>query len=98
MRIGYNTAALNDARKIALRYRKEAGSEIAADFTAEVDACLDKIIARPASFAIKASGVRSANLYRFPCQILFRLKNDDQVRILAVRHHSQHPSYGMRRR
>lgn len=98
MRIGYNAAALTDARKIAIRYRKVAGAEVAADFTAEVDVCLDNIVARPASFAIKAHYIRSANLYRFPCQILFRLINDDQVRILAIRHQRQHPSYGMRRR
>ncbi len=98
MRIGYNSAALSDARKIALRYKKEAGIEVAANFTKEVDACLDRIIDRPSSFAVKARDVRSANLHRFPCQILFRLIDDDQVRILSVRHHRQHPSYGMRRR
>ena len=98
MRISYNTLALADARKIAIRYGNDAGPEIAADFTAEIDSCLDKIIECPASFAIKARDVRSANLSRFPCQILFRLIGDDQVRVLAVRHHRQRPSYGMRRR
>ncbi len=98
MRIGYNVAALSDARKIAIRYRKDAGPEVADKFTVEVDACLSRIFARPESFVVKARNIRMANLHRFPCQILFRLINDDQVRILAVRHHRQHPSYGMRRR
>jgi Plasmid stabilization system protein len=98
MRIGYNAAALTDARKIAIRYRNQAGLEIAAAFASEVDACLDTILERPASFAVRLRDIRAANLHRFPCQILFRLINDDHVRILAVRHHRQRPSYGMRRR
>lgn len=98
MRVEYNSAALADARRIAKYYLREAGFEVAADFTAEVDDCLDRIIARPASFAVKALNVRSANLRRFRCQILFRFINDDRVRVLAIRHHLQHPSYGMRRR
>ena len=98
MRIGYADLALADARKIAIRYRKDAGPDVAAKFTVEIDACLDKIIARPTSFVFKTRDVRSAYLNRFPCQILFRLINDDQVRILAVRHHRQRPSYGIRRR
>ena len=98
MRLSYNSAALADARRIALRYRKDAGFEIAASFTTEIDVCLDNIIARPASFAVTNGDIRAANLHRFPCQILFRLINDDSIRILAIRHHRQRPSYGTRRR
>jgi len=98
MRISYNSSALADARRIALRYRKDAGSEIASAFTTEIDVCLDNIIARPASFAVTNGDIRAANFNRFPCQILFRLIDEDRIRILAVRHHRQHPSYGTYRR
>jgi hypothetical protein len=37
------------------------------------------------------------NLDRFPYHFLFRIV-DDGVRVLVVRHHSRHPSLGIRRR
>ena len=100
MRVGYNDLALADARKIATRYKKDAGSEVAAKFTAEIDACLSRIFARPETFAVKELNIRTANLHRFPCQILFRLIDDDQIRILAIRHHRRrlrHPRRKYRR-
>jgi plasmid stabilization system protein ParE len=37
-------------------------------------------------------------VHRFPFSIVFRLINDDTIRILVIRHHRRHPRFGLSRR
>ena len=78
-------------------YEAVATPELANEFYAELRHCAEEAAARPESFAIRERDLRRVNLHRFPYHFLFRVVGD-AVRILVLRHHSRHPSLGIRRR
>jgi plasmid stabilization system protein ParE len=70
---------------------------LADEFYAELRRFMEYAVARPESFAVRERDLRRVNLKRFPYHFLFRIA-DDTVRILVVRHHRRHPSFGAGRR
>jgi hypothetical protein len=78
-------------------YEQIATADLANDFYAELRHFMKAAAARPNSFAIGKRDIRRVNLDLFPYHFLFRIV-DDGVRVLVVRHHSRHPSLGIRRR
>ena len=87
----------SDVLEIMEYYDRVADPEISADFYFEFRRCIDKIAARPYSFPFYIDDYRRLNLDRFPHHVLYRIINDDFVRILVVRHDSRHPSFGLDR-
>ena len=87
----------SDIDAIMAYYEEVAATELAREFYAELRHFMVEAAKRPKSFAIREGDIRRVNLRRFPYHFLFRIVGDT-VRILVVRHHSRHPSLGMRRR
>lgn len=81
-----------------MEYYEQAGTpELADEFYRELRHFIVGAAEKPGSFAIRERDIRRVNLKRFPYHVLFRIVGDS-VRILVVRHHSRHPSFGIRRR
>jgi plasmid stabilization system protein ParE len=87
----------SDISSIMEYYQQIATPELADEFYRELRHFIDKAAKGPESFAIRERDLRRVNLLRFPYHFLFRIV-DDSVRILVVRHHRRHPSFGIRRR
>ncbi len=83
-----------DILEIMEFYERSAGTQIAVDFYAEFRQSVANIASRPLSFPVHLKKYRRSNLSRFPHNVLFRVVNDETIRILAVRHNRRHPEYG----
>jgi plasmid stabilization system protein ParE len=49
-------------------------------------------------YAILKGGVHRCFVRRFPYAVLFRIVSEDAIRVLVIRHHRRHPSFGLGRR
>lgn len=97
MRLALHPKVYSDIDAVMSYYEQIAGSELAREFYRELRGTFNWVIARPESYSIRQRDLRRANLQRFPYHILFRV-TADSVRVLVVRHHSRHPSFGRSRR
>ena len=97
MKIGHHLGSRLDVLEIIEYYEQTGEAGLAADFFAEVAKYITYITDRPTSFPVHLKKYRRANLSRFPHNILFRIIDEDTVRILAVRHNRRDPSYGTAR-
>ena len=85
---------LNTAVSYYNRQRLGLGDE----FRLEVYAAITRIVSNPLQFAIVERDIRRGFTHRFPYSILFRVVNEEALRVLVIRHHRRHPSFGLRRR
>jgi len=97
MRLVLHPKVHSDVSKIMEHYEQVATPELADDFYQELRHFIKEAAKRPESFAVRVPDIRRVNLQRFPYHFLFRIVGDC-VRVLVVRHHSRHPSFGIRRR
>jgi len=97
MRLVFHPKVYSDIDKIMEYYEQVATPELADEFYMELRHCFAEVAGKPESFSIRQRDIRRVNLGRFPYHFLFRI-SADAVRILVVRHHSRHPSLGIRRR
>ncbi len=97
MRLVLHPKVYSDIDRIMEYYEQVATPELSDEFYLELRRLMAEAAARPGYFSIRERDIRRANLQRFPYHFLFRIL-DDAVRILVVRHHSKHPSLGIRRR
>ena len=88
------TSDLNKAVSYYNRQRLGLGDE----FRLEVYAAIARIVSNPLQFVIVERDIRRGFTHRFPYSILFRVVNGDTVRVLVIRHHRRHPSFGLQRR
>lgn len=87
----------SDVLEIMEYYDRVADAEISANFYFEFRRCVDRIADRPYSFPFYGDDYRRLNLNCFPHHVLYRIVNDEFVRVLIVRHDSRHPSFGLDR-
>ena len=97
MRLILHQEVYSDIDKIMDYYGRAGVPELADEFYGELRHFMVEAAERPESFSIRERDIRRVNLRRFPYHFLFRIVGD-MVRILVVRHHSRHPSVGIRRR
>jgi plasmid stabilization system protein ParE len=97
MRLVLHPNVYSDIDRIMQRYERVATAQLADEFYAELRVFMAAALRRPESFAIRERDLRRVNLDRFPYHFLYRIVGN-VVRILVVRHHQRHPSYGLRRR
>jgi toxin ParE1/3/4 len=97
MRLVLHPVVYSDIDKIMEYYETSATAQLADDFYIELRGFMAEALKRPTSFSIRERDLRRVNLERFPYHFLFRVAGDG-VRVLVVRHHSRHPSFGMWRR
>jgi plasmid stabilization system protein ParE len=96
MNVGYHPAVQGDLNRAQRRYDQES-SRLGDDFSDKLTSFIQDIAANPMRFHLYAKDLRRANLKRFPYHILYRIL-PDRVRVIALRHHRQHPSFGLQRR
>lgn len=97
MRVEYHpltTSDLNNA--VAFYNRQQAG--LGDELRTEIYASIERVLATPTQFGIVSKGIRRCLAHRFPYAILFRVMSEETVRVLVIRHHRRHPSFGLRRR
>ena len=97
MRLILHPKVYSDVDRIMAYYDEMTTPQLANEFYTELRHFMAEAAVRPESFAIRERDIRRVNLHRFPYHFLFRIVGDT-VRILVVRHHSRHPSLGIRRR
>jgi toxin ParE1/3/4 len=97
MRLILHQKVYSDIDKIMGYYEQANIPELADEFYGELRHFMAEAAERPESFLIRERDLRRVNLQRFPYHFLFRIVGD-AVRILVVRHHSRHPTLGIRRR
>lgn len=68
------------------------------EFRSEIYAAIDRVRSNPYQFPIVERDIRRGFVHRFPYSVLFRLVNDETIRVLVIRHHRRHPSFGLTRR
>jgi len=98
VRLEFNRQAASDISQIMDYYEGVAGEQLADEFYSELQAYLRKAADSPQKYSIREHGLRQVQLEKFPYHFLFRIVDDNTVRILVVRHHSRRPSLGLHRR
>jgi toxin ParE1/3/4 len=97
MRLVLHPKVYSDIDEIMGYYERVATPGLAEEFYSELRYFMTTAADKPESFSIRERDIRRANLRRFPYHFLFRIVGHE-VRILVVRHHHRHPSFGSRRR
>ncbi len=96
-RIVYAVEAHVDVLEIVEYYEKADGPQLADRFTSELEKFIRYVAERPESFVEIRSGIRRANLDRFPHHILFQIVDTETIKILKVKHDRRNPDLGLDR-
>ena len=97
MKSVFSSAASRDVKRALDYYVREAGSTVANNFISQLEAKVETILNNPQLYQVVIKDLRCANLDRFPYQIVYRIANKSLIRITSVRHHKQHPDFGLGR-
>jgi len=97
MALIFHRLVQKDLRTVLRYYEEESGVQLADLFFAELDSLVAQIANKPTKFHLVSSGLRRANMRRFPYHLLFR-GSEAGVRVLVLRHHKRHPNYGIDRK
>lgn len=93
----YSSAANRDVKRALDYYKCEAGPKVAEYFIAQLEAKVGLILKSPEAYRVVTRDLRCADLDRFPYQIVYRIADASVIRIISVRHHKQHPDFGLDR-
>lgn len=92
----YHSAIQSEIRNI-LDYYEAISTQLANDFWEELTSAFHYAQEFPERHHFDPSGRRRSNLKRFPYHFLFRT-NTSQIKVIVLRHDSQNPNYGNRRK
>ena len=96
IRVRLHRKVYADVSEIIDYYEALAGPHLANEFYTELLASIKKAADQPERFRFLERDLRRVNLNKFPYHFLFRV-TDDSIRVLVVRHHRRHPSFGLER-
>ena len=97
MQVEYHPATaaeLNDA----VRYLNSQRSGLGAELREEITNTINQVKDTPFRYRVVSGEIRRCFVNRFPFSVLYRVINEDTVRILVIRHHRLRSSYGTQRR
>ncbi len=97
MRIEYHPLTLSELNNAVLYYNQQR-TGLGDELRTEVYAAIERVRASPFHYAIIERGMRRCFVHCFPYAVLFRIVSEDAVRVLMIRHHRRHPSFGLGRR
>ena len=92
MKYWLHPEAENDLREAARFYRDHAGASLARTFLSEFKKSASLLLRYPRLGALWGNGRRRLVLTRFPYSVIYTLAGEE-IRILAVAHHSRKPNY-----
>jgi plasmid stabilization system protein ParE len=95
MRVEYHPLTVSDLND-AVAYYNSQRAGLGEALRSEVLAAIERIRANPALYAVVEQEIRRCFVHRFPYSILFRSRGET-IRILVIRHHRRHPSFGLGR-
>lgn len=84
--------AETDLQEAAEFYRKQAGNQLALAFVDEFERSVKLLLEHPQLGPIWRNGRRRMVMRRFPYSVIYHVV-DEQIRVLAVAHHSRRPGY-----
>jgi plasmid stabilization system protein ParE len=93
----FTSAANRDVKRALDYYKREAGAKVAERFIDQIELAVSRILKNPGAYRVVAKDLRCVNLDRFPYQVVYRIASESAVKILSVRHHKQHPDFGLDR-
>ncbi len=94
--VSYHPAVQKDV-SIILEHYDDISPRLGDAFWTELLMQIELAEKSPFRFHFGLGDMRRANLKRFPYHFLFRVTSSG-IRILVIRHHKRHPSYGSKRR
>lgn len=94
--VEYHPSTPNDANKLLDHYDL-ISTDLGDAFWNELLGAIERARQDPELHHFDATGLRRGNLKRFPVHFLFRVK-EDSIRVIAIRHNRQKPSFGSKRR
>ena len=97
MRIEYPPAIATELAEIRDHY-EACASGLGISFIDEFERQVMAIAAMPTRWRVVQTGLRRSLMRRFPYVIVFRIMDDDWLRITVVKHEKRHPAYGINRR
>lgn len=96
MKLIYHPAA--EAEVVAAaRFYEQVSRRLGVEFLDEFERSIRMILESPTRWRILNRDKRRCLMKRFPYGLYYRIAGDE-VRMLVVKHHSQHPDYGMGRK
>ena len=84
--------AQQDLREAAAFYREKVGAELSQSLLQEFERSVDLLLAHPGLGVIWRYGKRRLVMRRFRYALIYSVVGDE-IRILAVAHHSRRPGY-----
>lgn len=96
MRIEYHPAIESELAEIR-DYYNDRSQHLGDEFIDEFERYVLRIAAMPTRWMVARGDTRRALMRRFPYVILFRLVEDDVIRITVIKHERRHPAYGTHR-
>ena len=97
MRYSLHPEAEDDLREAAGFYREQAGNVLSQSLFAEFEISVDVLLRHPGLGVIWRFGKRRYVMKLFPYSLIYTFSGDE-IRILAVAHHSRRPGYWRRRK
>jgi len=96
MKTTFHRLVQKDVVAVMRHYEDVAGERLADEFYEEFFSLVLLASKHPERFHFDRSGLRRANLIRFPYHFLYRVRRDG-IFILVLRHHHRRPSFGLKR-
>jgi plasmid stabilization system protein ParE len=88
----YHPAAEAELLAVA-RFYEERVKGLGVEFLGEFEQCVAMILVAPERWRVVRGDKRRFLMPRFPYGLYYRVAGDE-VRLLVIKHHSQHPDYG----
>ena len=93
MNYSLHPEASEDLRDAASFYHEQAGTSLPQSFLGEFEQSINRLLQQPALGAPwRGRGRRRYLMKHFPYSLVYTV-SDDEIRILAVAHHSRRPGY-----
>ena len=96
MRVEYHPDTVGDLNQ-AFDFYEQRREGLGVELRTEIYQSINRIAATPYRHHEVKGEIRRCFVHRFPFSILYRVIGNDTVRILVIRHHRQHPEFGLGR-
>lgn len=97
MKYSLHPGAVEDLREAAKFYRERAGSGLSRSLVGEFERSVNILLRHPDVGTLWREGKRRFVMRRFPYSVIYTVSGEE-IRILAVAHHSRRPGYWRRRK
>ena len=92
MKYSLHPEAEDDLREAAEFYRERGGNPLTQSLFAEFERSMDMLLQHPGLGALWRRGKRRYVMRHFPYALIYTISGEE-IRILAVAHHSRRPGY-----